>query len=582
MRTPRDRQVEPEHAPWFLVRCAPGLEGLLADEAGERLHAAPAQVGSGLAQIAFTGHPQRLGELLVADDVWVFVRAIAGDFRQERHLSALRSKLARTNPERALTSLRRVQPVPAKPRVHLTGVAHGGSLRFYDLQRECRDVVAGILGGVPVDEGGDVGALLVCAAEYAFLGLRLPAAPFAASPGLLRAAHGHASVAGAIIWLARPVPGVSVCDPDAAEGSLLAAWSQVAPPRRAVGLDRRALEPGGGISVLEALPSRWPVEDHSLSRVVSLLPRVRQPLQMAELLGEVARCLAAGGCAALATPLADVLQTGLTAQPLLRVTARHTARLGDERLTLFALAAESGEHRPIVETTAGDRFRASRPEAGPRRLSAGRPERRGSPAGEREAPRRERTEDRPPRRPGDRAAGRPPQRRDRGGPPRERAEDRPPRRPDRDRPSGPPRPRDRGGPPRERAEDRPPRRPDRDRPGGPPRPRDRSGPPRGPAEDRPPRRPDRDRPGGPPRPRGRNGPPRGRAEDRPPRRPDRDRPGGPSRPRDREAPRRGPAGPRPGGPKGRRPERGQRTERPGPAGGRPPRPSRERPPSRDD
>ncbi len=348
-----------ERTPWFLARCAPGLEKLLQVEVKDRLEADAETAAPGLVRITFDGDPHRIGELLTVDDTWVFVRAIEGDFRHERELGALCKKLGKTETQRALASLRRLTDVPLRPKVKLIGAARGGSLRFFDLQRECGGAVAKALGGIPSEKSGDVLALLLCTARQAVLGLELPLQPVPLTSQLLKAADGHPSVAGAVILLARPVRGLSVCDPDAAGGGLLSAWSHVAPPRRAIGLDRRAVEAVGNVSVVAAPPDRWPLKDGSVSRVISLLPRVTRPLQFAGMLGELARCIARGGTAALATPAAELVREAVTAQPRLTVEAVYTARTLGRRIAILQLSAASTDERRGTETTAGDRFRAS-------------------------------------------------------------------------------------------------------------------------------------------------------------------------------------------------------------------------------
>jgi hypothetical protein len=235
-------------------------------------------------------------------------------------------------------------------------VASACDFAFFDLLREIPPILQRRSGLAPADDAGDVVIDLDCATDVLTIGLRVPLRDWGASPRreLPR------SLAGALIRLARPASGLAVCDPDCGEGELLAAWRLAVGGGRAIGLTRvrpRSTPPPG---VVVASPRGWPLPAARVSRVVSALPRIGSPVQLAHLLSETARCLAPGGCAAVATTLTKAWRAALEAQPrlLLEQAQRVATDAGPvDVIVLLRSADGQAPHRTL--TTAGDRARAT-------------------------------------------------------------------------------------------------------------------------------------------------------------------------------------------------------------------------------
>jgi hypothetical protein len=98
--------------------------------------------------------------------------------------------------------------------------------------------------------------------------------------------------------------------------------------------------------------------------VISVLPRIAEPPQLAHVLDETARCLAPGGRAALATTLTGAWRAVVEAQPrlVLEYEARVHGEAGALDVIVLTRSPDARGHRTSV--TAGDRARASRGLAG--------------------------------------------------------------------------------------------------------------------------------------------------------------------------------------------------------------------------
>ncbi len=356
---PAERPSRPEVD--LYATTAPGLEDLLREELEGVAWAREVGLVKGRVTFSAAATPPRPLPLLVCDRAGLAVRTAHGDFTGLRGLTELRGKLARTEFDRALAALAGLGV--AKPRTFkiVAEVAPACDFMFFDVKREGTPIIAGRLGLEPSEEQPDLLVDVQVLPEAVHVGLELLLWSWAAAA---KPARTPRSLVGAVIRLAGPAPRLTACDPDCGAGELLEAWRAVAGLGRVIGLGarpparQRPTPRVPGVAV--AIPRAWPIADARLSRVFSLNPRLRTPVDFAKLAEETARCLAPGGVAVFLIPADEALLRGLEAQPSLTVERTILMRDREEPRRVVVLRREGkapGHHTP---TTAGDRARATR------------------------------------------------------------------------------------------------------------------------------------------------------------------------------------------------------------------------------
>jgi len=353
------------------ARTLPGLEHLLAEEASRKSRSAHAVVAKGRIDVGPLTLDPAWRRLLVCDALCLVVRRAAGRFTGRQGLAEVRGKLSRTAFDRHLACLRGLGlPVAGTFRLRVS-VAPACGFAFFDVLREGLPIVERRLGLRATEGPADLLVDLECLPDELTIGLALPLADWAHPPGkrLPR------SLAGALLYLARPAPHVAVCDPDCGSGELLQAWRSTTGSGRLLGLTlpRRRQDPtSAGLPTAVASPRSWPVADGRLSRIISALPRVASAPQLAHVLDEASRCLAVGGRAAMATTLTEAWHAAVASQPGLVLEREVRVHMDGRPLDVIVLARQPGARRHRTPVTAGDRARAARRLVG----AAGRPPRR--------------------------------------------------------------------------------------------------------------------------------------------------------------------------------------------------------------
>ena len=356
---PAERPSPPEVD--LYATTAPGLEDLLREEVESAGLARQVGLVKGRVTFSAVGAPPLPLPLLACDRAGLVVRTAHGDFTGLRGLTELRGKLARTEFDRALAALAALGV--EKPRTFkvVAEVAPACDFMFFDVKREGTPIIASRLGLELSEEQPDVLVDVQVLPDAAHVGLELPLVSWAAAAKPARVPR---SLVGAVIRLAGPAPRLTACDPDCGAGELLGAWRAVAGPGRVIGLGARPParpQPTRRVpGVAVAIPRVWPIADARLSRVFSLNPRLRTPVDFAKLADETARCLAPGGRAVFLVPGDQDLLRALEAQPSLTVERTILLRDREESRRLVVLRREGkapGHHTP---TTAGDRARATR------------------------------------------------------------------------------------------------------------------------------------------------------------------------------------------------------------------------------
>jgi hypothetical protein len=339
------------------ARALPGLERILGEELTRMLPSTQPEVMKGCVLFDLReGRPQ-LRRLLACDSLSLLVRHAVGDFSGRRGLAELRSKLSRTEFARDLARLPEFGLGPPETFRVRASISPACDFAFFDVNREATPILEHRLGLRPVEGSPDVIVDIECSAADSHVGFGLHLIDWADA----RRRAIPRSLAGALVHLARAAPHVAVCDPDCGSGELLQAWRVAAGPAKAVGLSlgRRRGEPAVPF-VVTASCRAWPIAHGRLSRVISVLPRITKPPQLAHLLDEAARCLAPGGRTALATTLTGAWRAAVEAQP--RLVLEYQARVHGEvgPLDVIVLTRSSGTEGHRTPVTAGDRARASR------------------------------------------------------------------------------------------------------------------------------------------------------------------------------------------------------------------------------
>ena len=330
----------------------------MGEEVARLLRVGAAEITKGRVAFEYSATRPNPRELLGCDALCLLVRHSEGDFGGRRGLTELRGKLARTDLERQLARLAEYGvPAARSFRVRAT-VGKGCEFAFFDVVREATPILERRLELPHSDAPGGVVLDVECSPTDLYVGLALPLPDWADGARRL----GPRSLTGALVRLAQPAPQVAVCDPDCGSGEVLRAWSRAARRPRLLGFyrgRREAIDLGGAPAVI-AGPRAWPVAEGRLSRVISLLPRIADPGQLAHVLGEVVRCLAVGGRAVLATGLVTAWRSAVEAQP--RLTLERSLRVldGDRRLDVIVLTRSSDARAHPTPTTAGDRARATK------------------------------------------------------------------------------------------------------------------------------------------------------------------------------------------------------------------------------
>jgi len=334
-----------------------GLEALLAEELGRAGFAADLHLDRARVTFALTSVPVPPFRLLVCDRAGMAIRSAEGHFVGPRGLADVRGKLARTEFDRAFSALPAFgAPAPSTFRV-AAAAALACDFMFFDVKREATPIIAHRTGLSPSEEHPDVIVDVEVLPSTLHIGVALPLIPLTPPSSRL-----PRSVAGAVLGLAAPAPHLTVCDPDCGAAELLRAWAVVAPHSRALGLAPRPVGPAAAPHppwVAAASPRAWPIADDRLSRVISLNPRLRTPVDFAGLLDETARCLAPGGGAVLLIPADQAFPQAIEAQPCLVIERTVVVRDRDDRRRIVVLRRELKPPGHRTDLTAGDRARAS-------------------------------------------------------------------------------------------------------------------------------------------------------------------------------------------------------------------------------
>ncbi|MBM3500803.1 MAG: hypothetical protein FJX74_19255 [Armatimonadetes bacterium] len=340
------------------ARVLPGLEALCAEEVSGLLRAERVETGKGRVEFGCPLPQPGLRSLLVCDSLCLLVRRSEGDFGGRGGLTALRAKLARTDFDRHLA--RWAQPgLPAVASFRVRAVVGKGcEFAFFDVVREATAILARRLDLPPAETGAPLVVDLECSPTDLHIGLALPLPDWTDAPRRAAAR----SLAGALVRLARPAPQLAVCDPDCGSGELLRAWALAARRPRLLGLTlgRRSDAGRDGPPCAAASPRAWPVGAGRLSRVLSLLPRINDPAQLAHLLDELTRCLAVGGRAVFATALTGAWRTAVEALPRLTLERSLRVQDGDRRVDVIVLTRSPDARTHATSTTAGARARATK------------------------------------------------------------------------------------------------------------------------------------------------------------------------------------------------------------------------------
>ena len=340
------------------ARALPGLEPLLSEELIRALRADRLEVTRGRVLFDCLAPRPPLAQILPCDGLCLLVRHAAGDFAGPRGLAEVRGKLARTTFDRHLPRLPELGLAPPEGFRVRASVARSCGFAFFDIVREVAPILERRL-ALPAAEGPN--ALVVdieCSPTELHIGFGLPLVDWAEA----RRRALPRSLAGALVCLARPAPRVAVGDPDCGSGELLRAWRTVVPTARPVGFSlgpRDAISRGAAPAVI-ASPRAWPLAPGRLSRIISALPRITSAGHLAHLLGEASRCLAAGGCAALATPLTGAWRAAVESQPRLSLERVVRVHHDDRPLDVIVLTRRPDTGSHLTPTTAGDRARATR------------------------------------------------------------------------------------------------------------------------------------------------------------------------------------------------------------------------------
>jgi hypothetical protein len=361
------------------ARTLPGLEALLSEELVGALRAERIEATRGRVIFDCPTPKPPLAGILPCDGLGLLVRHAAGDFAGPRGLAELRGKLARTTFDRHLPRLPGLGLAPPEGFRVRVSVARSCGFAFFDVVREATPILERRL-ELPASEGTD--ALVVdieCSPSELHIGLGLPLTDWVES----RRRTLPRSLVGALVCLARPAPRLTVGDPDCGSGELLQAWRSVAPSARVLGfsLGPRDAIIRGAVPAVIASPRAWPVAPGRLSRVISALPRITSPGQLAHVLDEASRCLAAGGRVALATALTGAWRAAIESQPRLSLERVLRVQQDDRPLDVIALIRHPDTGSHLTATTAGDRARAARklggatPQQKPRRARRGHRER---------------------------------------------------------------------------------------------------------------------------------------------------------------------------------------------------------------
>jgi len=299
-----------------------------------------------------------LAQVLPCEALCLLVRHAAGEFVGPRGLAELRGKLARTTFDRHLARLPELGLAPPAAFRVRASVARSCGFAFFDVTRETTPILERRL-ELPAAESAD--SLVVdveCSPTELYIGFGLPLADWTGN----RRREIPRSLAGALVCLARPAPRVAVGDPDCGSGELLQAWRSVAPSTRPIGfsLGSRDAIVESVVRAVIASPRSWPLAPGRLSRIISALPRITSPNQLAHVLDEASRCLAAGGCAALATTLTGAWRAALESQPRLALERVLRVHRDDRPLDVIVLTRQPDTGSHLTPTTAGDRARAAR------------------------------------------------------------------------------------------------------------------------------------------------------------------------------------------------------------------------------
>ena len=364
---PRPRQAErrpPKPAPAPTRRIGlyaltpPGLQGVLADEAKAALSASDVLEEKGLIRLSVPSPPAAPLRLLSCDRAALQVREAGGNFLGARGFAEVRSKLARTDFDRALGVLSECGLAQPATFSVVADIAPACEFAFFDVKREVPGIVARRLGLEPSEDGPDLLVHLACSAETLLIGLCLPLLPLSRQGSYSRDLP--RALVGALTYLAGPAPRVAVADPDCGGSELLHAWQAASGPGRLVGMTFGAAPPEAVPWLARASHRAWPVADHRLSRVVSALPRLRSPAEVAHLLDETARCLAPGGRATYLLPGGVDVRAAIDAHPRLVLERAVPVELPSGSRTIAVLAATRAAPSHRTPTTAGDRARAAR------------------------------------------------------------------------------------------------------------------------------------------------------------------------------------------------------------------------------
>ena len=354
------------------ARTCPGLEEALSHELSQTIRPNHIETAKGFVTFEWPSPQPTAKRLLACDSLCLLVRHAVGDLAGRRGLTELRGKLARTTFDHHLPRLPEFGLArPETIRVRAS-VARPCAFAFFDVVREATPIVERRL-GLPASEAA--GALVVeveCSATDLYVGFGLPLIDWV-DP---RRRALPRSLVGALVRLAGPGPHLAACDPDCGAGEVLRAWRLVAPRGKALGLSmgRRRGESDATVPPgVVASPRSWPIAGGRLSRIISALPRIADPGQLAHLLDETARCLAVGGRAVLATALLGASRAAVESQPRLRLERSLRVHVAEGHLDVIVLTREPDARPHRTPTTAGDRARATKGLGGA--VSAPRPRR---------------------------------------------------------------------------------------------------------------------------------------------------------------------------------------------------------------
>ncbi|MGQ9732495.1 MAG: hypothetical protein ACUVX8_14635 [Candidatus Zipacnadales bacterium] len=332
-----------------------GLESLLSEELTARFQGEVLAADSGQVLFKVQVTPPLPRDLGACNYLQLLVRRAEGDFRGARGLAVVKQKLARTEFDHALRDLNALQlPKPSAFRVRAAAAPECG-FTFFDLSREAFPILEHRLALPPTDAPSAFTVAISCLPHELWVGFELP---LIAWP--IDTRNTPRSLLGAAIRLAQPRPQLTVCDPDCGRGELLAAWEALSSAGRCLGLSWGAQTNTIRTSPLViASPRAWPIASGKLSRVISLLPRVRTAAQLAHLVAEMDRSLAVGGRAVLATSLEKELMAAVTAVPHLQLERIVRARWNNINISLVVLVRPISSLPHRTPLTAGDRWRAT-------------------------------------------------------------------------------------------------------------------------------------------------------------------------------------------------------------------------------